>query len=153
MGHTRSNTNQPFQCRKIQRDARWFVPLFRFFSVTVNGQLSTVSFSRLPCWPRLRRVRASSGSGRLHWLLIAMRRSLSRMAVRPGGGAGIAGLRDFQLLAHHVFQLFADILVFFQEDARIFPALTHALPPKPQPRSTLFHQTLVATQINTVAFA
>jgi len=72
----------------------------------------------------------------------------------PGAsGVRIARHRDFELLPQRVLQLVADILVFLEEDARVFAALAHALAAEADPRAALFEHALFNAQIDQVAFA
>ncbi len=76
------------------------------------------------------------------------------MAVRPGPSrVRIARHRDFQLLPQRIFQLVADILIFFEEAAGVFAALAHALAAEADPRAALFEHALFNAQIDQVAFA
>src|SRR5438876_2526597 len=109
----------------------------------------------LACGPRLRGLRSRRCCGCFHRWLFAMGRSWSRrgVAVRSGTRTGIARLRNFELLAQRMFQLFANVRVFLQENARILAALPHAFPAKAKPRSRLLDQAFVHAEVDQVAFA
>src|ERR1700688_4884825 len=68
-------------------------------------------------------------------------------------GAGVAGLRDSELLAQSGFELFADVFVLLQEDTGIFSALAHTLAAKADPRPALFEQAFFDAEVDQVAFA
>src|SRR5271157_3611445 len=61
--------------------------------------------------------------------------------------------RNLELLAQSVFQLVADILIFFQERARVFAALAHALTAVAKPRAALLDYPLIHAEIDQIAFA
>src|SRR5580704_8928856 len=79
------------------------------------------------------------------------------MTRRAGGAGTCAGAavsrRDAQLFAQRAFHLFADVLVFLEEDTRVFAALAHAFAAETDPRAGLLEDTLVHTQVNEIAFA
>src|SRR6266705_150364 len=112
------------------------------------------TMTSLACLPRLRGVRSSRCCGGFYRWLFAMRcgRSRSRVAIRSRTRTGIARLRNFELLAQRVFQLFANVRVFLQENARILAALPQAFPAKAQPRSRLLDQALVHAEVDQIAF-
>jgi hypothetical protein len=76
------------------------------------------------------------------------------MAIGAGSCAiGVIGERNFQLLAQHGFEFFANVLMFLEELAGVFAALAHALAAEADPRAALFQDAAVDAEIDEVAFA
>src|SRR3984893_2307725 len=108
--------------------------------------------SNLSTWSAPRSVCASSGSRGFHWRLFCL--CVRSVTVGPGfSGVGVDGDRDFKLFAQSQFQFVAYILVFFEECARIFAALPHALATEADPRAALFQHTAIHADINKIALA
>src|ERR1700759_3752770 len=61
--------------------------------------------------------------------------------------------RNLHLLAQRVLDLLANVLIFFQEHARILATLTHALPAVTEPRAGLVDNALVHAEIEQIALA
>jgi len=74
------------------------------------------------------------------------------VAIRTGhGGILLRTGGNFQLFAQRVFDFLADVLVFFQENARVLTALAHALAGKAEPCTGLFNHASVRIDIRRIA--